>query len=80
MCCSKHPLQALYTVTETYQPSSPVIQLMVYRSAPYLSHTASTDTLQITPGEPSLPVKLQVSSRNGLTGTVKYACVGLPAE
>jgi Bacterial Ig-like domain (group 3) len=80
LAAGQHPLQALYTVAETYQPSSsPVTQLMVYASAPSLSLTASTDTLQITPGEPSLPVKLQVSSQNGLTGTVKYACVGLPA-
>jgi len=77
----QHSLQALYITAEPYQPSSSsVAQLTVYASAPSLTLTASADSVNVMAGQASVAVNLTVTSLNGLVGTVKYACVGLPSN
>lgn len=79
LALGSHSLSAYYVTSDTSIPSnSDTSILVVYANSPDMSLTLSAETLQISYGSTSSPVRLQVDSKYGLSGTLKFSCTGLP--
>ncbi len=75
-----HSLTATYlTDGVNYNTSaSAASQLNVYANSPDMTLSLSSSTLSVSYGTTSSPITMQIASLSGLSGTVTFACSGLP--
>ena len=74
-----HSLSAYYIASGGSDPSnSAVITLTVYANSPDLVLSLSASSLEVSYGQTSPAVAVQVVSLTGLAGTVTFSCTGLP--
>jgi Bacterial Ig-like domain (group 3) len=75
----QHTLSASFASTDGSLPSDSDPQVTtIYATAPDLQLSLSTLSLDVGYGSTSSPVSLQVQAISGMSGTVTYACTGLP--
>jgi hypothetical protein len=75
----QHPLEASFASTDGSLPSDSAAQTTtIYANSPDLQLSLSQQSLNIGYGSTSSPISLQVQSASGMSGTVTYACTGLP--
>jgi len=74
-----HTLQADYSTVTPYAASeSSAATVSVYASAPTINLSASANSVDVSYGSTSNPVTVQLTSIDGMAGTVKLSCTGLP--
>jgi len=74
-----HLLSASYASTDGSKPSDSMPQtLNVYASSPDMKLSLSQSSLDVSYGTVSSATTLQVQALSGMSGTVNFACTGLP--
>ena len=77
----EHQVFASYARVDPYETSlSPVAIVEVTVPSPDVLLTASPSTVQLRRGSASAPVAITAASQLGLSGTVQFQCIGLPAD
>lgn len=75
----QHSYQAYYARVAPYSPSSSNISTTtVFANSPELSLSLSVPSLDVSYGETSKAVAVQIMSKYGATGPVVFSCSGLP--
>lgn len=74
-----HTLQADYSTVTPYAASeSSAATVSVYASAPTINLSTSANSVDVSYGSTSNPVTVQLTSIDGMAGTIKLSCTGLP--
>jgi Bacterial Ig-like domain (group 3) len=79
LALGQHALSASFASTKGTLPSDSNAQtLTVYSSGPEMLLSLSQASLNVSYGTTSSPISLQIQALSGMSGTVNYACTGLP--
>ncbi len=79
LALEQHALSASFASTDGSLPSDSDPQTTtIYASGPEMLLSLSQISLNVSYGTTSSPITLQIQALSGMSGTVNYACTGLP--